>query len=232
MIKKYKHLFFDLDKTLWDFEKNSKETLTELYNNYKLSEKNIESFDVFFEKYTEINIGLWDLYRKGEIKKEYLSLQRFELTFNKFGFSDVELAQTFANDYISISPQKTHLFPGAIEVLEELCIKYELHVITNGFKEVQYKKLNNSGLNNFFKTIITSEEAGFMKPDPKVFLYALEKAEATASESIMIGDDLEVDILSAQNFGMDQIFVNYEAISHDEKPTFEITNLFTLLEIF
>ena len=232
MNKKYKHLFFDLDKTLWDFEKNSKETLIELFTTYKLNERDISSFDIFFAVYTEINLSLWDLYRKGEIEKDFLNLNRFEFTFNKFGFSDLKLAQTFADDYVALSPQKTHLFPGATEVLEELQIKYQLHVITNGFKEVQYKKLENSGLNKYFSKIITSEEAGFMKPDPKVFYHAIEKANAIISESIMIGDDLEVDILSAQKFGMDQVFVNYENIHHNEKPTFEITNLFTLLEIF
>ncbi len=230
-MKRYKHLFFDLDKTLWDFDKNALETFSDIYNKYKLNERGIPSVKDFIRKYTVHNIYLWDLYRNGDIEKKLLSVKRFELTLNDFGIFNKELAKNIASDYILLSPLKTNLYPQTRETLEYLKNKYKLHIITNGFEEVQYKKIKAADLEQYFDKIITSEEAGCKKPDPMIFKFSLAKANALASESLMIGDDIEVDIIGARNTGIDQVFVNYSNIHHNEDVSFEITEMKDLMQI-
>ncbi|MCD4773848.1 MAG: YjjG family noncanonical pyrimidine nucleotidase, partial [Bacteroidales bacterium] len=231
-MKKYKHLFIDLDRTIWDFEKNAKETFHDIYNKYELKKKGVESLELFTRTYKKHNDLLWSYYRKGKILKEVLSVQRFELTLNDFDINDRKLALQIGNDYIKISPQKTNLFPYAHESLTYLKNKYILHLITNGFEEVQQTKIDVSDLRKYFKTIITSERAGAKKPEKKIFDFALKKAGAKLEESIIIGDDLKVDILGAKTFGMDQVYVNFDNIPHSEDITFEIDSLKKLQEIF
>ncbi len=227
---KYKHIFFDLDRTLWDFEKNSVETLKEIFFKYKLDEK-IESPEVFINKYKEINEKLWAKYRTGEIKKEFLRNQRFLLTLQHFGINDSSLAEKFGTDYIEISPTKTILFPNTIETLKYLSKKYTLHIITNGFKEVQFVKLKNNKLDKYFDKVITSETVGYQKPNAKIFQHSLSTSNAKKEESLMIGDDLNTDILGARNFGMNQVFFNTINTKHNEKVTHEITDLKELTEL-
>jgi len=224
-MKKYKHIFFDLDKTLWDFDKNSLETFSDIFSKHKLKERGIPSLSDFLNIYTEHNLRLWDQYRKGEIEKKELSYKRFDLSLIDFGIIDIELAKAIGADYIYLSPLKTNLFPEARETLEYLSAKYSLHIITNGFEEVQYRKIKASDLNQYFDKVTTSEEAGCKKPDPRIFEYALDKANAKASESLMIGDDIEVDIIGARNTGIDQVLFNYLMIQHNEIVSHEITNL-------
>jgi len=224
-MKQYKHIFFDLDKTLWDFDKNAHETFSDIFNNYKLKEKGIPSLEDFLRIYTEHNLRLWSLYRNGEIEKQLLSYKRFDLTLNHFGINDTKLAKEIGADYIYFSPLKTNLFPHAIETLEYLKAKYHLHIITNGFEEVQFRKIKAAGLDKYFDQIITSEDAGCKKPDIKIFDYALTKADAKATESIMIGDDIEVDIIGARNAGIDQVYFNYNSSQHNEPLTHEINEL-------
>ncbi len=228
---KYKHLFIDLDRTLWDFDSNALITLGELFNSYKLKEQGIANFDCFLTYYKAYNHTLWDQYKNGEINKEYLSLERFEGSLKNFGIDKPEMAKLMAADYIRISPTKTKLFPQALEVVESLSKKYHLHIITNGFSEVQFVKVKNSGLAPFFDTIITSEMAGVQKPNAKIFHYSLEKTGAKRINSIMIGDDLEADILGAQKVGIDQIYVNFDNKSHKESPLHEVNSLAAILEI-
>ena len=230
-MKHYKHIFFDLDKTLWDFDRNSFETFTDIYIKYDLRGLGIPAVEDFIGIYTTHNIVLWDLYRNGKIKKNLLSVKRFDLTLNDFGINDQRLAKKIASDYIRISPLKKHLFPQTIETLEYLEGKYRLHIITNGFEEVQIPKLSASGLDKYFKKVITSEAAGCKKPDPGIFEYSLEKANAVATESIMVGDDIEVDIIGAKNTGIDQVYVNYSNIYHEEKATYEINDLKELRDL-
>jgi len=225
MTKKYKHIFFDLDHTLWDFERNAEETKKELFAKLNLIEKGIPSYEDFREKYVCINTGLWALYREGKIEKDDLNFKRFYLTFCKFGIDDRELGEAMAAGFIEGISSKTYLFPYAKEILEYLYPKYPLYIITNGFEEVQFSKLKNSGMDRFFAGIITSEEAGCKKPDPEIFKYALQKTGANAADSLMIGDDLEVDIAGARQFGIDQLFVNHDSISHSESVTFEVFSL-------
>lgn len=230
MSNKYKHIFLDLDNTLWDFKANSHDTIIFLFEKYKLAEK-ISNFDEFYDEYQRINAGLWQLYRESKIEKNQLRWKRFYDTFLLYGIVDLKLAENFGNDYVEMSPRKTIMFPYAVEIVEYLSKKYQLYILTNGFKEVQYIKLENTGLGKFFRMIFTSEELGFQKPNKQCFEKALSLAECKSSESIMIGDDLEIDILGAKNVGIDQIFFNHEKRIHNEEISFEIESLSEIYKI-
>lgn len=230
-MKQYKHIFFDLDRTLWDFETNSNETLQDIIEKYGLIEKGIPSFSAFKEVYTRFNTMLWSLYLNGDLIKEKLNFQRFNLTLEAFGIRDSLLASNIADDYVEMSPLRTNLFPHAIETLEYLHGQYKLHIITNGFEEVQYKKLELSGMNKYFEHVITSEDAGAKKPNEMIFHYALGKTGACASESLMIGDEIEIDLLGARAVGLDQMYVNYPGKAHNESFTFEVRSLSEIIDI-
>lgn len=230
-MSKYKHLFIDLDKTLWDFDANAQITLGELFDTYKLEEKGITNFDCFLTYYKAYNHTLWEQYKKSEIDKEFLSVERFNGSLKNFGIDDLNLAKAMASDYKTISPTKTKLYPNAIEVIAELNKKYRLHIITNGFSEVQFIKVENSGLAPYFETIITSEMAGAQKPNSKIFQFSLKKTGAKKEETLMIGDDLEADILGAQKVGIDQIYVNFEKKAHANSPLHEVNSLLEILDI-
>jgi len=228
-MKKYKHLFFDLDRTLWDFEKNSILTLKEMFMKAKLQEKANITFQEFHDFYVGYNLSLWDLYKDGKIEKDHLSVQRFRGTLQHFNIPNEILANKMSEDYIRISPTKTSLFPDTLSVLNILSKRYTLHIITNGFNEVQFVKLENSKLRPYFDQIITSEMVGVQKPHKEVFGYALTQAGADLIESIMIGDDQMSDIQGAQNIGMDQVFVDFHHEELKTTPTFHIHSLPELL---
>ena len=219
------HLFFDLDRTLWDFDKNSQDTMNILFNKYKLHEKGIPSADEFFSVYTEYNNELWAQYRQGLIEKEVLKVKRYELVLTHFGILNSEMASIFGTEYLAILPTLTAVFPGTYETLDFLSGNYHLHIITNGFEEVQEVKMDKAGLTKYFEQVITSEAAGVRKPDPMIFQYALEKCGATKENSIMIGDDLPVDIMGAADYGIDQIYFNPFDRGHTFTPTLEIRYL-------
>ena len=225
MQKKYKHLFFDLDRTLWDFDKSASETFEEIYHKYKLNERGVKSVADFHTVYTRHNNALWEEYRHGRIKKNVLRNLRFFLTLKDFGIADENLGADIGKDYVEISPMKVNLFPNAIAVLDYLAPGYFLHLITNGFSEVQETKLRVSGLGKYFQTVITSEEAGVKKPNPEIFNFALNKAGAEPGSSLMIGDDFEVDIVGAQNVGIDQVLFDPERKYQQNGSTFVIRDL-------
>lgn len=204
----------------------------EIYEKHKLSDIGVQSVSDFLKVYTIHNEKLWDKYRVGKISKENLRGLRFLLTLNDFGIDDKELAEAIGHDYVTISPLKVSLFPYAIEIMEYLAPKYDLHLITNGFSEVQTTKLKVSGLGKYFDKIITSEEAGCKKPDRQIFEFAMEKSGANLSSSIMIGDDPDVDILGAKNFGMDQVLFDPEQKFTQNGSTYYINKLSELEEIF
>jgi putative hydrolase of the HAD superfamily len=231
-MKTYKHLFFDLDRTLWDFEANSLITLQEIFDERKLKERGVSSFEDFLTFYKKYNHHLWDLYKLGEIKKDFLSVERFYGTLKNFEISDEELAINIAKDYVTLSPTKTKLFPDTINVLKKLSEKYHLHIITNGFSEVQFIKLKKSNLDIYFKQIITSEMVGVQKPNAKVFEFSLNKAGAKPTDSVMIGDDQAVDIIGAREFGIDQVFVDFNREQLICSPTWHVHQLKDLLKIF
>lgn len=223
--KKYKHIFIDLDRTLWDFDKSALKTFRDIYQNYHLKELGILSLEIFLKCYNKHNDLLWSFYRKGEIEKEILSIKRFQLTLEEFNIKDGFLANKIANDYVIKSPLNVVLFPYTHEILAYLKKKYQLHLITNGFEEVQQVKLDSAKLRKYFTEIITSEKAGSKKPEAKIFNYAFDKTGANAKESLMIGDDLAVDIIGSRSIGMDQLYVNYDDSQHTEDITFEVSSL-------
>jgi len=224
-MNRYKHIFFDLDRTLWDFETNSELALKKIYQMFKLSERGIHEEAVFVSKYKEINEKMWSLYRKGYIKKSELRKGRFSQTLVHFKVKDKKLGQEIDEAYISISPSNTALVPGAMETLNYLKERYQLHIITNGFEEVQFIKLSKSGIRDHFDVIVTSERARARKPDAEVFQLAMLEAGTKAAESIMIGDDLESDIVGARGVWMDQVYYNPEGSLHAEEITHEISHL-------
>jgi putative hydrolase of the HAD superfamily len=231
MGKTYKHIFFDLDHTLWDFERNAEEAKREMFDLLKLKEKGIASYEAFREKYVGINLALWALYREDKIGKDELNFRRFYDTLCVLGVNDRALGNDMASGFIEGISSKTYLFPHAKQLLEYLHPKYLIHIITNGFEEVQFAKLKNSGMDRYFTKVITSEEAESKKPEPKIFLYALQKTGASAAESIMIGDDLEVDIGGARNIGMDQLYVNHDRKIHADKVTMEVFSLEEIIRL-
>jgi putative hydrolase of the HAD superfamily len=230
-IKKYKHIFIDLDKTIWDFESNSRVTFRELFEKYELRSHGISHLHNFSKVYTRINDLLWASYRENKIIKEVLNIRRFELTLQEFGIDDLILATRIAEDYIYLSPLKTILFPYSREALNYLKINYSLHIITNGFEEVQQKKLDVCDLRKYFTTITTSEEAGVKKPETGIFELALEKAGAKAGDSLMIGDDLQVDMAGARLIGMDTLFFNPMRHVHQDDLNHEVHSWHEVMKI-
>lgn len=219
-----KDIFFDLDHTLWDFDKNSMLAFKRVFKKFKIT---IE-FDAFLKIYEPINLEYWKKYREDKVSKENLRRGRLIDSFNFFDLIfTTEKIDEIADAYIQELPFDNHLFEGAVEILDYLILKYKLHIITNGFEEVQHKKLKNSGIDHYFSTVTTSEEVGLKKPNPKVFLTALNKANSFPTQSVMIGDSLEADILGANNIGMETIFYNYRNESISKK----IKSIDSLLEI-
>jgi putative hydrolase of the HAD superfamily len=222
----YKHLFFDLDHTLWDFEMNTQETLKDLYMMNDLEKRGVTDFDTFFSKYSFHNHNLWDKYTKGLIKQEELRWKRMWLALLDFKIADETLAKHLAVEYLDILPTKKNLFPYTFEILDYLKGKgYIMHLITNGFENVQFNKLRNSNLTAYFVEVITSEASNSIKPNKEIFEFALQKAGATIKESIMIGDNLDADIQGGINAGMDTIFVNHLHVLPHIKATYEIQHL-------
>jgi len=227
-----RHIFFDLDHTIWDFDRNAQETLMELYELYQLEKVGLSSCQEFIAAYTENNHQLWAEYHVGRITKEQLRTQRFNKTFRQLGVRPDQIPAQFEEDYVRISPTKTNLFRGSEQVLDYLYKKYTLHIISNGFKETTLTKMDVSGLNPYFRNVIISEDVGVNKPHKAIFEYALNKAEAQLHESIMIGDSLEADVRGAQEFGMKAIYFNP---LNKEKPSdvaWQITCLEELLDHF
>jgi putative hydrolase of the HAD superfamily len=223
---KYKHLFFDLDHTLWDFDANAKATLQQLHLDLRLVDKGIHDFELFHKNYLQHNEKLWARYRNGQIKQDELRIKRMWLTLLDFQIADEDLTRQLSELFLQLLPTRTILFPDTKEVLQYLTEKrYQLHLITNGFEKTQHAKLKHSGLAGFFKEVITSEGSNSLKPQKEIFEYALNKTGATVKESIMIGDTLDVDILGAMNAGMDQMHVNYNNAEQDIKPTYTVKTL-------
>ena len=227
-----KHIFFDLDHTIWDFDKNAQETLHELYLHYKLEELGLASAEAFISTYTENNHSLWADYHVGKITKETLRAERFSRTFIQLGVHPERIPQQFEDDYVRITPYKKNLFRGSEKVLAYLQQKYSLHIISNGFKESTLIKMDVSGLNPYFTNVIISEDVGINKPDKAIFEYALDKAKALKHESIMIGDSIEADIRGAQGFGMKAIYFNPLNKELPEDVQWQITHLEELLNHF
>ena len=230
---KYRHLFFDLDHTLWDFEANARVTMLELYETLLLKERGIFDFNLFYKNYLVHNEKLWEFYRHGQIKQDELRVKRMRMALLDFKIADEALAREMNIRFLDLLPTRTILFPYTNEIMQYLADKkYELHLITNGFEEVQHSKLKHSGLDKFFKEVITSEGSNSLKPNKEIFTFAFEKTGARPEESIMLGDNIEVDIIGAINAGIDQVFINHNNIPISIKPTYSVNSLKELEEIF
>ncbi len=218
------HIFFDLDHTLWDFDKNSALTFKSIFEEEKLE----VALEEFLEAYIPINNNYWELYRKNLISKEDLRTGRLKDCFASLQFEiPAQTLENLSNNYIRFLPQNNILLENTKEILEYLKQKYQLHIITNGFEEVQHLKLKNSNISQYFSTVTTSEEAGVKKPELKIFEMALVKAKTTAGRSLMIGDNFEADILGAQAAGMECIYFNY----YQKSGSFEIKTIQKLKEL-
>ena len=212
-------IFFDLDHTLWDFERNSALTYKKIFGTHGIS----VSLPEFLECYIPLNLHYWKLYREGKIEKQALRYQRLKTVFDQLGYSITdEMIHLLSEAYIDQLSTYTHLIPSALEVLRYLRPKYKLHIITNGFEEVQSRKLNNSGIAEYFDKVIDSERAGVKKPHPAIFHMALQLTGAMPDSSVMIGDSLEADILGARAVGLQTLHFNaHQEPSHENGPIIE-----------
>ena len=222
---KYRHIFFDLDHTLWDFEKNANETLRTLFERHNFVRFGTFTVEQFISVYSDINHALWRMYQNNKITQQQLREVRFVRTLTKLGVAEDQIPATISAEFTDILPQKSAVFPYTHEVLDYLKPNYRLHLITNGFNDMQSLKLASSKLTHYFEEIITSEHSGHLKPDPRMFRHALERTGATAAESLMIGDNLECDVLGAYNAGIDQVYFNPDKRRHFNQITHEISCL-------
>ena len=228
---KYQHIFFDLDNTLWDFDRSSILAFDKIYDIFNLINYGIPSAEHFHHTYFDHNNRLWDLYRQGKIDKEFLKVERFRLPLNDYGIVDEKLAIDLGESYTDHAARIVSLVPNTMEVLNYLKEKnYKIHLITNGFLEVQSIKMQASGLDKMIDKSFVSELIGFKKPDHRIFHYAMENVGATVEECVMIGDDLSVDIIPAKEIGMSHIYFNRKKISHHEKLDNEIYDLIEICE--
>ena len=229
--KKYKHIFFDLDRTLWDFDAAAEVAFERIYEKYNLKSLGIPSAHEFHEVYHPLNEQLWVLYRADQITKAELNRTRFLKPLEHYGIHDTDLADHLSEDYVYWSPRIVRLVPGTMELLDYLKPKYHLHLITNGFQEVQHTKLSGSGMEPYFDTLTVSEEVGVKKPNPEIFHYALRKAQAKAEESLMIGDEMAVDIDGARMAGMDTLLFNPKREIVEGERTFEVHDLLEVTKL-
>ncbi|HUM97204.1 MAG TPA: YjjG family noncanonical pyrimidine nucleotidase [Chitinophagaceae bacterium] len=234
---KYRHLFFDLDHTLWDFDTNSRQTLEELFQTMQLKEKGVEDFDLFHKNYLVHNDKLWDRYRNGYVKVDELRWKRMWLTLLDFKIANEPLAREMGQHFLDLLPSRKALFPYTNELLNYLVEKrYQLHLITNGFESTQHSKLKNSGIDKYFQQVITSEGSNSLKPHKEIFEYAFQKTGAATDNCIMIGDTMDVDILGAMNAGIDSIHVNHlsneKETINGKAPTHTVFSLKELIALF
>ena len=230
-MKKYGCFLFDLDRTLWDFETNAHDAILTLLRDFHLSDR-IDDFEKFYRLYSTHNHRLWEQYEKGILSQTVLRSLRFEVTLQEFGIDNPPLAAQFGVRYLEIMPGFTTLMPHAKEVLEALAAKgCQMAIISNGFKEVQYTKLEQSGIRRFFQQVLISEELGIHKPHPEIFRAAVTALNVSKSNCLMVGDDFAKDIEGAQVFGIDQFFYNYHRIPCSGGPTYESDTLLDLIKL-
>lgn len=228
---KYKNLFFDLDDTIWAFSQNARDTFEEVYHTYEF-ERFFDSFDHYYTLYQRRNAELWLEYGEGKVTKDELNRQRFFFPLQAVGVNDEALSKRYSEDFFAIIPTKSGLMPHAKEVLEYLKPKYNLYVLSNGFRELQSHKMRSAGVDLYFQKIILSEDLGVLKPWPEIFNFALSATQSQLRESLMIGDSWEADITGAHGIGMHQAFYNVTgrtALSF--RPTYHIHSLKDLIDL-
>jgi putative hydrolase of the HAD superfamily len=207
-MKAVTHIFFDLDDTLWDFRSNSEKVLSMLFIEHCLGDKLKVPFTDFFEHYRRVNLLYWSRYSKREITKQELRYQRFQETFRHYGYDNYEETIVFTDRYIGLAPYGKAVMSGCHDTLRYLKGKYKLHIITNGFKEIQWFKLNGCGLSGYFSDVIISEEHGLFKPEKEIFRLAESRANVKGSNCVMIGDSYESDVKGALDAGWSALWLN------------------------
>lgn len=228
-MKSYKCILFDLDHTLWDYETNSREALSELYAEFKLNEKGIENELAFLDTFYVVNNELWDLYDRGLLHRDVIRLERFHKIFLSLGLNDYELSLRLSAEYLEHSPKKKNLIAGCKETLDYLKAKYPLVIVTNGFDEIQSTKLSSSGIAHYFNDVVTSARAGHKKPAREIFDFALHENKVASHQAIMIGDNLLTDIAGARNASVDTVFFNPAKVKHESQVDYEIQTLTELM---
>lgn len=230
-MQRYKNLFIDLDDTVYDFSAASEESFCETYELLQYG-RFFDSFEHYLSIYKPYNLELWRIYGEGKITKEELNKRRYSYPLECVGIHDQELADTFCKEALSRIPTKGPLMPGAIELLEHLRPKYRMFILSNGFKELQSRKMHAAGIDKYFDELILSEDIGVNKPNRELYDYALQKTGSTLEESLMIGDMFETDIAGAANIGMEQIYYNPKGKQgHPFVPTYEVRHLLEIKEI-
>lgn len=230
-MKKYKHLFFDLDHTLWDFDKNTSEAIEEIYKIFHFSSWSFFTFDDFMKVFHEVNNYLWDKFNHGLIDRIDLRNKRFNLILEKLGVNSNEIPSGIGEKYLELAPVKSGVIDDTHEILEYLKPNYQLHIISNGFDDVQHSKMKASRIHGYFDVIVTSDSSGHRKPQRGIFDFAMDRAGASLDDSIMIGDNINTDIIGAQNASMDHIYYNPNKIPHSLDVTYEIESLKELRKI-
>jgi putative hydrolase of the HAD superfamily len=228
----YKNLFFDFDDTLWDTHSNNKSCLEELYATYPF-DRYYSSFEALYNDYMPHNLELWRQYRNHAIDRHTLIVERFRHVLAPIGITDTESALRINQDFLERTTRKTVLIPGTIELLEYLRPFYKMHILSNGFREVQYKKLTHSGLASYFDRIILSEDAGIQKPHKEIFDFALKNTNSRRNETLMIGDSWEADIAGAYRSKIDQLWFNPHKFPPAENiiPTYAVCSLAEIKDI-
>ena len=217
----YRHLFFDLDHTLWDFDRNSAECIAELFDTFRLADLGIASSAEFSRHFIAINRQLWADYDKNRIEHSYIRKHRFPMVFRALGVDESAIQADLNEEYLKLLPRKAHLLDSAKELLDYLNGRYTMHIITNGFSDIAH----------YFTHVITSENANAKKPEPLVFQYAMNISGATTAESLMIGDNYEADILGAKGVGLDTVFYNPQSHVVNDPPTYDIRHWKELMAI-
>lgn len=222
-----RHIFFDLDHTLWDFERNALECISELIDEYKHHFDNECDPDSFFNIYSKINRELWDAYERKEIEMEAVRKGRWERAFSAVNIGPGKWMQEFGNAYVERCPTKPHLMDGTHELLSALSVEFDLGIISNGLSSNQFTKLNNAGIDRFFKDVVTVDMVGHPKPDKRMFDFALQRCNAEARHSMYIGDTYESDVRGSLQAGLSAIYFN----PHDQPNPLGVTEVKHLGEI-
>ena len=230
-MQRYKNLFIDLDDTIYDFSGASRESFRETYDLLHY-ERYFDSFEHYLSLYEPYNLELWRIYGEGKITKEELNRRRYSHPLECVGVNDQQLADRFCREALGRIPTKGPLMPGAMEIIEYLRPKYNMYILSNGFKELQSRKMRTAGIDGYFDALILSEDIGVNKPNRELYEYALAKTGSKLSESLMIGDMFDTDIVGAANIGMEQMYYNpKEKKGHAFTPTYEVTHLLQIKEI-
>lgn len=227
----YKNLFFDLDDTLWAFSANARDTYEEMYRKYDY-DRFFDSFEHYYSLYQRRNLELWAEYADGKVTKEELNRQRYLYPLEAVGAGDSALAEAYEKDALATILTKSKLMPHAREVLEYLSAKYNLYILSNGFKELQFHKMRSSDIDKYFRKVVLSDDIGILKPWPEIFHFALSATQSELNDSLMIGDSWENDIAGAAGVGMHQVFYNLSGRTDlPFTPTYQITDLKELLDL-